>query len=83
MSAETTRETLVAYFQSLVDEDAKYIDQNDLETGLEHSIFDIPDGGGSPSRRIHGMTTVHFRGHAFVCPDTPHRHRKRAAAQPR
>ena len=85
MSAKTTRDTLMAYFQSLVDANAKYIDPGDLETGLEYSVFDTPNGNESPSRRIQGMTTVHFRGHTFVCPDALRRHQKKkgAAAQPR
>jgi len=84
MPDRTTKETQRAYFQELVAAGAKYIDQEDLHSGLSHNLFDTPVQGGHPNKRIEGMAQVYFEGHEFLCPKPARRNKRKCGShQPR
>lgn len=83
MPVKKTDETQCAYFRGLVAAGAKYIDPEDLRSGLSYKLFDTPQGG-RPDKCIEGMVRVYFEGHEFLCPIPPRRgNRKTRRPQPR
>lgn len=80
MPDKTTKETQRAYFRGLVAAGGKYIDQNDLHSGLSYKLFDSRKRG-RPDKRIGGMVQVYFEGHEFLYPVDSSRTRRRQ--QPR
>ena len=67
MSQQTTVHTLTAYFQSLADEEKRYICPEDLATGIQYGILRL----SKKDRRIltsGGMIRAAFNDSFFLCP---------------